>query len=238
MAKASAPKILHLDIETRPALAYVWRGGKQVVTPEQIKEADGIICWSAKWHGKRGMKFGAYWEDPKYLSKLWDLLVKADAVVTYNGDGFDLPKIKGQLIRFGLPPLPPLTSIDLYKFTRKLGYFSAKLMYLCWLLGIGSKIKHHGFKLWPEVLDGVAASRRIMKRYNKKDVTLLEELYVKLRPYLDKHPHLVGGLACSNCGSTHLQKRGTRLTRTMEIDRLECQSCGAWPPIGARRKRK
>ena len=228
MANPRKPRILHLDVETRPALAYVWRGYKENIAPEQIKEADGMICWSAKWHGQRGQKFAAYWDDPDWLKKLWHLLEKADAVVTYNGDKFDLPKIRGMLIRHKLPPLPPLTSIDLYKFTRKLGYFSARLAYICWVLGIGSKIKHHGFKLWPEVLDGKESSRRLMKRYNKQDVRLLEEAYVILRPYLDKHPHLGDKGSCSVCGSMKLHSRGFRYTKTLKIERLQCQACGKW----------
>ena len=230
------PRILHLDVETRPALAYVWRGYKETINPEQVKEPDGIICWAAKWHGQKGMKFGASWEDPNWLKKLWQLLEKADIVVSYNGDKFDLPKIRGMLVRHKLPPLPPLTSVDLYRFTRKLGYFSARLAYICWLLGIGSKVKHHGFKLWTEVLAGDAAACRLMKRYNKQDVKLLEEAYGILKPYLDKHPPLYGKGQCSTCGSTHLQSRGSRKTKTLVIERLQCQTCGHWDS-GKRTKR-
>lgn len=228
MAKSSGPRILHLDVETRPTLAYVWRSRKENINPEQVKEAEGIICWSAKWHGQKAMKFGAYWDDPKFLKKLWDLLVKADAVVTYNGDGFDLPKIRGMLLRHRLPPLPPVTSIDLYRTTRKMGFFSARLAYICWLLGIGAKVKHHGFKLWSEVLDGKESSRRLMKRYNKQDVKLLEEAYNIIKPHIIKHPRLFGKSACGTCGSTHLQSRGHRHTLAFSIERLQCQTCGKW----------
>lgn len=222
------PRILHLDVETRPALAYVWRGYKENISPEQVKEADGMICWAAKWDGKRGMKFAAYWDDPEWLKKLYKLLLQADAVVTYNGDKFDFAKIKGMLVRHKLPPLPPILSIDLYKTTRKLGFFSARLAYICWVLGIGSKIKHHGFKLWPEVLEGKTSSRRLMKRYNKQDVILLEEAYQILKRYIDKHPHLGPKGTCSTCGGTHFQSRGTRQTKVYIIERLQCQDCGHW----------
>jgi len=222
------PKILHLDVETRPALAYVWRGYKENIGPEQVKEPDGIICWAAKWDGQKGMKFSATWEDKDFLKKLRQMLIQADAVVTYNGDKFDLPKIRGMLLRHGLGPLPRLTSIDLYKTTRRLGFFSARLAYICWMLSLGAKIKHHGFRLWVEVLEGKAAAQRLMKRYNKKDVTLLEELYHKIRAHIPNHPRLRPGAECRKCGSKHVTKRGYYYTKTTKVERLECQSCGDW----------
>ncbi len=222
------PKILHLDVETRPTLAYVWRGYKENINPEQVKEHDGIICWAAKWHGQKGMKFSATWEDKDYLKKLKKLLVEADAVVTYNGDRFDLPKIRGQLLRYRLGPLPKLTSIDIYKYVRKLGLFSGRLAYICQILDLGTKIKHHGFKLWIEVLEKKPSAQRLMKRYNKQDVKLLEEAYEILRPYLDKHPRLHHRDGCKNCGSKHVTKRGYYHTDSYVVERLECQSCGKW----------
>jgi DNA polymerase elongation subunit (family B) len=228
VAKSRSPKILHLDIETRPALAYVWRGYKENIGPDQIKEPDGIICWAAKWHGQKGMKFAGMWTDKDYLKKLKALLIQADAVVTYNGDKFDLPKIRGQLLRYRLGPLPKLTSIDLYKYVRRLGLFSARLIYICEMLGIGTKIKHHGFRLWTEVLEGKASAQNKMRRYNKQDVKLLEELYEILLPYLDKHPRLKSGVGCSRCDSLHVTSRGYYYTATQRVARTECQSCGKW----------
>lgn len=222
------PKILHLDVETKPATALVWRGYKENISPEQVLKPDGIICWAAKWHGQKTMKFGAKWKDKNFLKKLRDLIEQADMVVTYNGDKFDLPKINGALVRARLPPLPPTTSVDLYRAVRRLGFFSGKLAFVAPLLGLGSKIKHHGFSLWKEVMEGNPTSQRLMERYNKQDVKLLEELYTTLRPYLVKHPHVWGGHACSKCGSTHVQKRGHRITKVYQIERLQCQTCGGW----------
>lgn len=222
------PKILHLDIETRPAVAYVWRSHDEHVSPEQVITPDGIISWAAKWDGQKGMKFGCYWKDPDFLQKLWALIDKADAVVTYNGDRFDLPKIKGALVRAGLPPLPPVTSIDLYKAVRRLGYFSGKLAFVAPLLGLGGKVKHHGFGLWRDVLADKPDAKRLMEKYNKQDVKLLEDLYHVLLPYLDKHPHLHGGSGCPNCGSALVTHRGYRRSRTARVERLQCQGCGAW----------
>ena len=42
-------KILVLDIETRPALVYAWKGFKENIGVDQIVEPDGILCVGAKW---------------------------------------------------------------------------------------------------------------------------------------------------------------------------------------------
>ncbi len=223
------PKILHVDIETAPANVYAWGSFKQYISPEQVITPDHILCWAAKWHGKKGMKFGALWkEGPPFIKDLADLITQADAVVTYNGDKFDLPRIKGAMVRNSLPPLPPVTSIDLYKSVRRLGFFSGKLAYVAPMLGLGGKVKHHGFGLWRDVLAGDAKALRLMERYNKQDVKLLEDLYTKLLPHIAKHPRLGPRGVCTTCGGSHLQHRGSRRTVEHTVERLQCQDCGHW----------
>lgn len=70
-----------------------------------------------------------------------------------------------------------------------------------------------------------------MERYNKQDVRLLEKVYLKLRPWADKHPHQgVRGLEqCPRCGSDKLQKRGFMASaQGVLYRRLQCQGCGGW----------
>ncbi len=50
-------KILLLDIETSPNLAYVWGLFKQNVAINQIKESGSVLCWAAKWYGSRDVMF-------------------------------------------------------------------------------------------------------------------------------------------------------------------------------------
>jgi hypothetical protein len=38
-------KILMLDIETKPATAYVWRAFDENISPEQIVDNGGTICF-------------------------------------------------------------------------------------------------------------------------------------------------------------------------------------------------
>jgi hypothetical protein len=225
------PKILLLDIETRPTLAYVWRLYDENVAVEQIVEPTRMICWAAKWAGESEVVFAAEWGGrARMVRTLHSLISKADAVITYNGDKFDLPKINGEFLLAGLPPAPPIPSIDLYKTVKRLGFASGKLAFVAPLLKIGEKVKHAGFRLWREVMDGLPAARAEMERYNKQDTRLLDKLYRTLRPYIKSHPYLGTGIApeCPACGSKKVQKRGVRRTKSFFVERLHCQDCGSW----------
>lgn len=233
-------KILILDCETRPAQAYVWRAyGEQNIGTEQIIDAGGIICVGAKWLGEKDTYLFSDWEHghTDMLHGIHDMMSYADAVITYNGDRFDLPKLQGEFLLAGLGPTPPCTSIDVIKAVRKFGFFQNKLAFIGPLLAQGSKAETGGFKLWTDVMSGDEKAQAKMAKYCVQDVKLLEKLYLKVRPFIRNHPHMgkVGAHECGACGSTRVQSRGTRRTRAFKIQRLQCQTCGAWSD-GTRKK--
>lgn len=238
----SKPKTLILDIETMPGEAYIWSLWDDNIPIDRVKKHTRVWCWAAKWVGQKKIMF-AKEGDPFWVHSLRVLLEEADAVVTQNGDKFDLPRIRGLIALEGLSPLPPITSIDIMKTTRKMGYLSSKLDYIGLLFKVGRKVKHEGFELWPKCEAGDERAMARMERYNKQDVRLLERIYLKLRPYIQDHPYLGaegtsgGSGQCPNCHSGRIQKRGTRRTRSFIIERLQCLSCGAWTS-GTRRKVK
>lgn len=228
----STAKILVLDCETKPAQAYVWRLFDENISLDQLISPSEVICVGAMWLGAKDVMFFSEWQHSKagMLKQIHALLFEADAVVTYNGDKFDLPKLNGEFVSLGLPPVPPLTSIDLYKAVRKLGLQSNKLAFVGPHLKIGAKVKHEGFSLWVSVMEGKESALKKMERYCKMDVRLTGRLYTRLRPYITNHPHMaeVKGHECGACGGHHLQKRGYRRTKSFKIQRLQCQTCGSW----------
>jgi hypothetical protein len=233
VAKTS-PKILVLDIETAPAISYIWRMFDETVGLEQLLDPGRVICAAWQWYGTKEVHFGSEWDtaidSTDWLLRLHDAMSAADAVVTFNGNKFDLPKLNGEFIRLGLAPPAPSASIDLRVTSKKLGYISGKLAFLGPHLKIGAKVKHEGFELWKKVLAGDSAARVRMERYNKQDTRLTTRLYKKLRPYIKNHPYLheTPPTACPTCGSSKTQHRGTRRTKSFEIDRHQCQGCGSW----------
>lgn len=231
-------KILHIDIEWAPALAYVWRMFDENISPDQLVDAGGLLCFCAHWHGSKEYMFFSEWDDgPQEMAKAaLKLLNEADAVVTYNGDKYDLPKLRGSIILAGLTPPAPPTSIDLIKVVKKFGFVMNRLAYIGPLLNVGSKMKHEGFRLWRLVLEGDAKAQLRMKKYCIQDVKVLVNLYNRILPFIDNHPHLGDEKgACGACGSDHVQMRGYRRTKFFKVRRMQCQDCGSWS-TGARQK--
>jgi hypothetical protein len=223
-------KILILDIETRPAVAYVWKAWDENIGYEQVIEPGGMICFAAKWVGEKDIVFYSNWTHSHHemVAAAHALLSEADAVVTYNGDKFDLPKLNGEFILDGLGPVPPVASIDVVKTVKKMGFLMNRLAFIGPLLRVGQKVKHEGFELWAKVLEGNDKARAKMQKYNEQDVVLLEKLYNKVRPFIKNHPQLRNGETCPACESTKTQKRGFRFTRFFRIQRNQCTDCGHW----------
>ena len=227
----SEPRLLFLDIEWKPATAYVWQLRDITVALNQIVDGGGLLCFSAKWAGKRKMHFHSEWGDGRegMAKAARDLLTEADGVVTYNGDRYDLPKLRGEMLLAKLPPPPPVTSIDVYKSVKKLGFLSNKLAFIGPLLTGEGKVKHDGMELWTRTMAGDVKAQKTMERYCSQDVRLLERVYNEVRPYIANHPHLgfTSPVACGTCGSHRTQKRGVRRTKASFIERIQCIACGA-----------
>lgn len=202
------------------------------ISADQIIEPGGTICVGAKFLDERKVHMFSDWQHGHegMLQETHALLSEADALVTYNGDKFDIPNLRGEFALAGmtLPPLVP--SIDVYKTARGLRLGIHKLGYVGKRFGIGEKMSHEGFMLWRSVMEGDPKAQKRMERYCAQDVRLLEGVYLRLRPYIRNHPHLnnQGRDACPSCGSLNVQSKGSRRTRAFKIQRLHCQNCGSW----------
>lgn len=224
------PRILFLDIETRPATAYVWQLFDVTVSLNQIVDPGGTICFGAKWAGERKMRFFSDWQHghAEMIKAAHALFEEADAIVTYNGDRFDLPKLMGEFLLADLPPPKPVTSIDVYRSVKKLGLLSNKLAFVGPLLTGGEKLKHEGMELWTRVMAGDEIAQRKMQKYCSQDVRLLEDVYERVKAFIPNHPKLRHGEVCGACGSHNLQRRGYRKTKAFKVQAMQCQDCGSW----------
>lgn len=228
-------RILHLDVEWKPALAYVWKMWDENISPDQLVDEGGLLCFCAHWHGSREFMFFSEWDDGQQgmAQAALDLLTEADVLVSYNGDKYDIPKLRGTIVLAGLTPPPPVASIDLLKVVKKFGFVMNRLAYIGPLLNAGKKVKHEGFRLWRSVLEGDEKARLRMKRYNIQDVKVLVALYNRVKPFIVNHPHLGDDKGeCGNCGSNHVQSRGWRRTKFFKVRRTQCQECGSWSESG------
>jgi hypothetical protein len=226
--------ILIFDLETRPTEAYVWSAWKQNVAPNQVIEHGRVICWCAKWYGEKKTYFGAEWEPTvngqDFIYRLAAMMDKADAILTYNGDKFDVPVLNTELMKRGLNPPAPSKSIDMYKVVKKnFRLFHGRMDSVAKALGVDGKLDTGGMQLWIDVMQGKKKARKDMEKYNRQDIIVLEDIYVKLRGWIKNHPatdHADG--ECPNCGGDNLQKRGFHHTKVSKFQRYQCTDCGSW----------
>lgn len=231
-------KILLVDIETAPILAMIWRVWNENAGIDQIKDDWFILCWSAKWlndnrvigervTGRDALKGN----DKRIMKTLWSLIDEADIVIGHNGDNFDIPKIRTRFIVNGLNPPSSFRTIDTLKIAQKQFAFTHnKLDYLAKQFGLDRKLKTD-FDLWKKSLEGDDSALQYMLDYNKKDVLILEEVYIKLRGWTKSHPNMnmfQPELGCSNCGSTNIKIKGHYITQTGKHRTWVCGDCGAY----------
>jgi DNA polymerase elongation subunit (family B) len=228
--------ILLLDIETAPNAAYVWGLFKQNISPTQVIESSYVMCWSAKWLGVPKQHFARVKDgesDPRsMLLKIHTMLERADVVVHFNGTKFDIPVLNKEFLIHNIKPPSPYRQVDLYQlFKRKFRFESNRLDAIARRLDLGQKLKHEGFQLWIDCMAGDREAWKTMEAYNRQDVVILEKLYKRVLPWIDKHPNhgtYEDALVCTNCGGENHQRRGFAVTRVMKYARYQCNDCGAW----------
>ncbi|KKK58739.1 hypothetical protein LCGC14_3041410, partial [marine sediment metagenome] len=185
--KTKGPRILLLDIETAPHRVYAWGLWGQDIYIDQIEAPGYTLCWAAKWLGSKQMMFASV-QSPgrkKMLRNIYSLITEADIVVHYNGTKFDMPTLNKEFVIEGWPPPSSYKQIDLLLTARRqFRLASNKLDWVARSLGLGQKMKHKGMELWRNCMAGDPASWRTMERYNKRDVVLLEKVYLALRPWV------------------------------------------------------
>lgn len=235
----SKPKILILDVETFPNTAYVWRFFKENIGAKQVLEYSTLASFAYKWLDQDVV----WYEDTQHQTEkslvkhLLAVLDDADIVVAHNGAKFDLPTIQGRALVLGLKPPSPYKIVDTLLVARYEFNFPANsLEHLAILLGVekkGGHAKFPGFELWQECMRNNPEAWEEMKIYNKQDVSTLEEVYLKMRPFMKRHPNVAvyeeaDKIMCPKCGSNHIQSRGYVTTNVGKYKKFQCQTCGGW----------
>lgn len=233
-------KILVFDVENSPAVTYTYGLWKQNLSTDMVIETPYLFSYAAKWLGEDHI----YYEEQRgkndagLVKGLYDLLDEADMAVAHFGNGHDFPFIYGRGVVHGFKPPSPVIQIDTCKLARKkFKLLSNKLEFLAKQLGVTPKDPHSeysGFSLWRAMMAGDSKAWEVNKRYNIGDVITLEEIYLRMLPYIDKHPNVSREAGeevcqCPSCGSDHVQMRGYRTEKSgLTYQRFQCQACGSW----------
>lgn len=242
----TGPKILTLDIETSPNLSWHFDSYKVDIRPIQNVEPSRIICWSAKWADEKTVLFRSEMDEggrTSMLCKIAGLMDEADIICTYNGDNFDLPRLKWAFQLHDIEQPSPFISADLFKVVKyEFGQapMSRSLAYIVDQLHVGAKLEVGGyFPIWLDMNSPDEKVRerawRKFTRYSKRDTKVTDDLRIELQPYLRNLPSAAlwdeegtsGPLVCS-CGSEDVQKRGYYYTKTRRYPRYYCKDCHKW----------
>lgn len=239
------PKIMIWDLENSHIVANTWGLWQQNINTGDIMHDWFLLCGAWKFLGEKKV-YTAVPTKKELLAKNDKRIVKeiaaavesADMLVAHNGDSFDLKKLKTRVLKHNLKPISFIKTVDTLKVARKeFKITSNKLDYIAEFLGLGNKLVNPP-RLWNNVESGSMKHLKLMVEYNKVDVTLLEDVYLRLRPHMSNHPDInifaergkesreVAFESCKACKSINTQKYGIRYAATKKYQKFLCKACG------------
>lgn len=234
------PKILILDIETAPVLAYVWGLFDQNIGLNQIKQDWHVMSWAAKWLGEKKVFYQdqrnakSIEDDKDILKPLWELINEADIVAGQNSRRFDTKKLNARFLHHDLPPPGPYRHFDTLQIAKKhFGFTSNKLAYMsekfCKQYKKLDHAKFSGFELWKECMNGNLKAWQEMEKYNRQDVLATEELMRRFAPWDNSISWNIYHDSFDNacfCGSFKFEEGKLLHTNAGKYATLTCKECG------------
>ena len=241
MTQNRKPRVLIYDIETAPNLGYVW--GKWDQNVVSFTQQWFILSFAYKWLGQKMVysvsmqDFEDYkpgsCDDKHVVVELATLFDQADMTVTHNGKSFDDKKARSRMLVHGLDPPSPYEEIDTLRVARRaFAFTSNSLDDLCQLLGLPRKKQTGGFETWLGCMNGDPKAWDKLTRYNRQDVIILEELYLKMLPWVHAHPNMAAyngkPNSCPKCGGGPLMARGWKYFPATRRRSFQCKNCGGY----------
>ena len=248
--------ILVFDIETAPEANWTW-GRFKTNTIGNLRP-DYMLSFAYTWYGSGAYHFIGQQDNPAYIpdnlygkprptqdrwvvSRLWHLMDMADVLVAHNGDKFDIPYAQGRFRYYDLAPTRQFASVDTLKVHRKhFRYASNSLNELSVKLLNETKVANYGIGTWLGCMAGDFEMWSIMRKYNLRDITLLEDLYTGARPWVTRRKNLPVPNAndyrdriepicpVPGCGGTKILTVGVTPPSSAGLvyREWECQHCG------------
>ena len=236
-------RILFGDTERAPPIAWFWESNKpQFIGYHQIMQY-GFFT-SIQWqfdHEKEPSAFDltnneAYFrENPScdyfVVKKIAEIVDQCDVFIAHNADRFDWRHFRARAIKHKIPiPRKPYI-IDTLKEARKSWFPSNSLAGLAQHLNLSPKAKNDADTA--KLISGPITERidhiRKQTAYGIQDIPPLKELYERLKPYMERHPHIKEGkgVCCCYCGGQEYQNRGETYLKGLNQFRnwYFCKSC-------------
>lgn len=235
--RGTDPRAILYDIETAPSLGYYFDRFKEGNIVSTVQDWF-MLSFAYKVQGEKKIHYKCLADYPGYakdktndkalVTDLHKVLCSADILIGHNIDRFDSRKSKARFLAHGLPPPPPVKTIDTLKLARRVFKMdSNRLAAIGEYLGLGGKAVTTGWKLWEACIAGDQKAWRQMGVYNRRDVDLLEQVYDRLAPWNPTAPY-TGCTGCPSCYSERVTRQGIKISRAGRRQQMKCGDCGHW----------
>lgn len=240
----SPPKVLIFDVEISTTQITIEQYGlkvfKKYLDPKDIIR-DWIMLGAAwKWLDEPHVYCVSVSsknpiDDTEVVSSLYQAIDEADIIIGHNSDKFDIKKIKTKAFLYGHKPLGKKKTIDTLKIARsEFSFSSNKLSHLAEECQVTCKAESPD---WEKALQGCPKELAYMRKYNRLDVQVTEEIYLKLRGWMKSHPNFNAFYdikdsegrkvdVCPSCASANTVEKGVEVTAAGRYKTYQCEECG------------
>lgn len=229
-------KVLLYDLEVSRSIVEGY-GNRWEFKVVKVVRHQFLMSYSYKWLGEKKIHFRhmhGYKTKKEFVESLAKLMNECDVAIAHNLNRFDDKMSNRFFIEEGIEPPAPYKRIDTLQVARSVAKFPGNsLNDLSEFLGLGSKEKITYADIEDDFINNPTWSiLKKMEKYNKKDVELLEGIYLKLRPYMKNHPNMAiygDAEGCPTCGSKDRDYLHSPVrTNTMTYRTLRCRNpeCG------------
>lgn len=239
-------KIFLGDVEVSPTLAWAFSRFKAFITPSHVEEEPYMLTWAGKWLHNPAIisrKLPDYptfekdvKDDREMVEELWKILDECDIFIAHNAR-FDKGWANQRFAFHGmLPPSPYIVIDTLAEIKSAFSLPSNALEAATNYFQLERKRHHEGITLWIRCCKGDVTAFEEMEYYNIGDIPTLEGLYLKVRPFMKKHPNVNlfrededDTIRCVRCGSDDIfaMEGKTGTTYLSKFQAYRCKCCGS-----------
>lgn len=237
-------KIFLGDVEVSPTLAWAFSRFKAFITPSHVEQEPYMLTWAGKWLHNPAIisrKLPDYKtfetdvaDDRELVEELWHILDQCDIFIAHNAR-FDKGWANQRFAFHGMKPPSPYIVIDTLSAIKEAFSLPSNALEAATNYFLLERKRHHeGITLWIKCCKGDVEAFEEMEYYNIGDIPTLEGLYLKVRPFMKKHPNVTlfdedDTLRCVRCGSDaiHAMPGKVGTTYLSKFQAYRCDGCGS-----------
>lgn len=234
------PRICFYDIETSLAKSYHFQQWKVNLSQKQKIQESHLLSHAWAWGdgevtGSILTREEMLAHDPERLVlECWSLLDNCDILVAHNGKRFDVKKVNGYFLQYGMPPPSPYRVIDTLLIAKqKFALPFNSLAYLAEFLDVEQKVDTGGVDLWIQCDQGSQEALNKMNEYCMGDIVTLRGVYNRLIGWSNDGVNMAlyndHGASCPHCSSDDVSVIQGKYSHTVarKYQAYRCNGCGA-----------